>query len=144
MLLLSSNYLTQTNIINTRTFSNNIDGICDSNKIYTGLYHTWSGEFRPRCTLSNTNIEKKLNKIKFHSKDSAINYNGNIEVYINCNGEAVKWNMIKGINDKIDNQILTVFKKLKWTPGSIVYTGDVDSKIFIHYAIKNGIFNISY
>lgn len=127
-------------ILATVEMNEPVEGICNSKKVYA-LFKGFKGQIEPVCPLSKTEVEKLLNEnIKFIKENSKFKGKGKVSVFINCKGEALKWEISTSTkNNELDKQILDVFKALqKWTPGTL-NEEKVDTNELITYKIKNGV-----
>lgn len=116
-----------------------LTGVCDRNNIYT-MFSMFKGQEEAVCSVSDKEIEKKLNAEVAYLKDHPdTDDKGIISVVINCKGEVVRCQTDnKTKSEELDKQILAVFLPLTdWKPAKL-NGKKVDSLILFGFDIVKG------
>jgi len=115
-----------------------LTGVCDRNNIITVL-PMFKDQQEAVCTVSEKEIEKKLNSEVVYLKDHPEDDKGIVGIVINCKGEVIQCKIDnKTKSEELDRQILAVFLTLTdWKPAKL--SGKkVDSMVLFGFDIEKG------
>lgn len=116
-----------------------IEGLCDNEKVYA-LYSGFKGQEVPKCSESVQEMQTILNeKLQFLKDNKSFKGNGKVCVIINCEGEALNWQILQSTtNETLDKELLEIFDQFtNWNAGRL-NNQNVDSYMVIRFEIKKG------
>ena len=129
-------------VVGTMEVKEPIEGVCNQKGVYT-LFPILGGEqVRAVCPISKEEILKRLNnEVQYLKENSKYKGKAGVNMIINCKGEVVQCKMSpKTKDEKLDQQILSVFSSLgEWKNGTLGGKS-VDSVELFSFKIKNGVF----
>lgn len=116
-----------------------IPGICDRKNVFT-LLEMLEGQKEAVCSVKDADIEKMLADSVLYLKDKAgYNDKGMVSIIINCKGDVVKCEIDnKTKSPELDEQVVSVFKKLTFTKPGKLNGKSVDSLRLWSFEIKDG------
>lgn len=116
-----------------------LTGVCDRNNIYT-LLSLFKDQQEAVCTVSDKNIEKRLNdEVAYLKEHPEVDDKGIVNIVINCKGEVIQCKTDnKTKSEELDKQILAVFTSLTdWKPAKL-NGKKVDSLRLFGFDIEKG------
>jgi hypothetical protein len=135
---------TNAQLVATVQMNEKIEGICNHDEVYS-LYHGWTGQVEPKCSMSKKEMEVVLNeKLQLLKDNPKFKAKGMVGVYINCEGKAVKWKISnKSKNEEFDKQIIAIFETFdNWEAGTLDGK-NVDTHELFSYQVKKGVLTIN-
>lgn len=144
LILLITGLTTQAQFIATVQMDEEVEGICDHDKVYA-LFAGFDGQVPAKCSVSKNEMEQLLNEqLQFLKDNPKFRGKGMVGVYINCEGETLQWSVsVKTGNADLDKEILEIFQSFsQWEAGTL--DGElVDTHELFSYEIKKGILKIN-
>lgn len=116
-----------------------VEGICNQEAVYA-LFEGFQGQAEPVCSLDRGQMEVLLNNnITFLTNNPAFKGEGMIGVFINCEGEAILWEVARSSKSpELDNEVLEFFKTFAiWEAGTL-NDAPVDAQVTFTFSVKKG------
>ncbi|MFB6341929.1 energy transducer TonB [Saccharicrinis sp. FJH62] len=117
-----------------------IPGVCNNSRVIAILPFSGNGQVEAQGPMTDEEIEEQLNaSVNFLQNKPDYNDKGMVNLIINCEGEMVRCQIDnKTKSPELDEQIVSVFAKLKkWKAGTV--NGEpVDTSVLYSFKIENG------